>query len=442
MIVPTTTEPPAVADTLVLGSGPGGSAFAATMGEAGAEVVVVEAGPSDLPPPGLRPPRWHDGAGRPLPGTHLACLGGHSRVYGGVLTRFDRTELAGHETPDGAVPAWPLTASDLADGYAWAEAAYGVRNGPGQPEGLALEEPWDDIGRQLSAMGLGPHLAPIAAGADGSAARPVDAASVHLGPAAAGGRCRVVTGWRAIRLLFDRRGRARAVELDRDGDRRRVRAGRVVLACGAIESAHLVLRSIVGTALEGRAEFARVGQGLRLHQLAVVELDLSAPSTARHEQGVQVVVREGETVLGSIQSMPRSVRSSARVARLLLVAEDAPEPSRRITGDGGRLVVHDPVGGRRAIARLERTVLPHLRSLERASVGGPPTPFRTTSHQCGTLAMSADPGSGPCRPDGSLHGSSNTFVVDGAALPGSGSVGPTLTIVANARRVALGLLAT
>ena len=58
------------------------------------------------------------------------------------------------------------------------------------------------------------------------------------------------------------------------------------------------------------------------------------------------------------------------------------------------------------------------------------------AHQCGTLRFGTDPAHAVLDPDCRLFGHPNVFVVDGSFLPTSLGIGPALTIMANALRVA------
>ena len=61
---------------------------------------------------------------------------------------------------------------------------------------------------------------------------------------------------------------------------------------------------------------------------------------------------------------------------------------------------------------------------------------RTPSHQCGTVRLGSDPGSAPLDPFCRSHDHANLFVVDASFLPSSAAVNPSLTIAAQALRVA------
>jgi choline dehydrogenase-like flavoprotein len=61
---------------------------------------------------------------------------------------------------------------------------------------------------------------------------------------------------------------------------------------------------------------------------------------------------------------------------------------------------------------------------------------RTAFLQGGTCRMGADPETSVAGADGAVRGAPGVYVVDGAALPTLGGVPPTLTIMANALRIA------
>src|SRR5262249_42807266 len=58
------------------------------------------------------------------------------------------------------------------------------------------------------------------------------------------------------------------------------------------------------------------------------------------------------------------------------------------------------------------------------------------AHQCGTLRFGNDPAHAVLDPECRMFGQPNLFVVDGSFMPTSLGVGPALTIMANALRVA------
>ncbi len=58
------------------------------------------------------------------------------------------------------------------------------------------------------------------------------------------------------------------------------------------------------------------------------------------------------------------------------------------------------------------------------------------AHQCGTLRFGNDPAHAVLDPDCRVFGRPNVFVVDASFFPTSLGVGPALTVIANALRVA------
>jgi choline dehydrogenase-like flavoprotein len=63
-------------------------------------------------------------------------------------------------------------------------------------------------------------------------------------------------------------------------------------------------------------------------------------------------------------------------------------------------------------------------------------PIETWSHALGTVRMGRDERTSPVDEHGRYRGLENLYVVDGSALPRSASLNPSLTISANALRVA------
>ena len=77
---------------------------------------------------------------------------------------------------------------------------------------------------------------------------------------------------------------------------------------------------------------------------------------------------------------------------------------------------------------------PHL--LERTLYLGKDIPIGGTAHQAGTLRFGTDPASSVLDLDCKAHELDNLYVTDASFFPSIGAVNPTLTIIANALRVA------
>jgi choline dehydrogenase-like flavoprotein len=79
-------------------------------------------------------------------------------------------------------------------------------------------------------------------------------------------------------------------------------------------------------------------------------------------------------------------------------------------------------------------------AVDRMGAPQPATSF-STAHQTGSCRMSDSPRTGVVDPHGEVHGHPGLFVSDGAAIPTSLAVNTSLTILANAERIADGIVA-
>jgi choline dehydrogenase-like flavoprotein len=62
-----------------------------------------------------------------------------------------------------------------------------------------------------------------------------------------------------------------------------------------------------------------------------------------------------------------------------------------------------------------------------------------TAHLAGTARMGTDPRTSVCAPSGRLHDVENVYVADASTFPTFPGFNPTLTIMANALRIARGI---
>ena len=78
----------------------------------------------------------------------------------------------------------------------------------------------------------------------------------------------------------------------------------------------------------------------------------------------------------------------------------------------------------------------HLVLLERNLYLGKGIPIGGTAHQAGTARFGSDPASSVLNLDCRTHEIDNLYLTDASFFPSIGAVNPTLTIIANALRVA------
>src|SRR5262249_17419166 len=129
-----------------------------------------------------------------------------------------------------------------------------------------------------------------------------------------------------------------------------------------------------------------------------------------------------------------------RLLPLVGIVEDLPNPANHVSlGKEGIAEVHHAFGAYdldrgRQLSRLMGRILKAAGGLFCLS-----TSFPSPEHvaqQCGTLRFGKVAAHAVLDPDCRMFGQPNVFVVDGSFLPTSLGVGPALTIMANALRVA------
>ena len=129
-----------------------------------------------------------------------------------------------------------------------------------------------------------------------------------------------------------------------------------------------------------------------------------------------------------------------------LQSEDLPRPQNRVRYNGERFVLEIEEGNlqaaRRLRAKLEALLGPlgaWPKLIERRSYLGKDIPIGGTAHQAGTCRFGRDPASSVLDLSCKAHDLDNLYVVDASFFPSIGAVNPTLTIIANALRVADGI---
>ena len=286
----------------------------------------------------------------------------------------------------------------------------------------------------------------------------------------------LLTGAYVERLETDPTGRTvTGVHVVREGvSPRSIRGDIVVSACGALSSALLMFRSTSDAHPNGLANGSdQVGRNYMRHNNAAFMAVSREPNDTIFQKTLALTdfyfgADDWEFPLGCIQTNGKShgeqvggrgparlpavvPRQAVRRARppfamdFWVMSEDLPRPENRITlvprrpRDAGRQSrpamrpTHACATSWRACSRTwTRTPTCSHRSLylgKNIPVGG-------TAHQAGTLRFGTDPKSSVLDLDCRAHEVDNLYVVDAGFFPSIGAVNPTLTIVANALRVA------
>jgi choline dehydrogenase-like flavoprotein len=487
-------------DILIIGSGIGGATLAAGLAPSGAQIVILERGERLRDSVACRDARaifqagvfrpsevWRDTAGRRFNPGNYYCVGGNSKFYGAVLIRFRREDFAATELDGGLSPSWPITYEELEPYYGHAEALFEVRGVHGidptePPASTAYPHPpvpdepaIAETRTRLARLGLHPFSLPLAVDVERWVARAptpwdafpnvdagkVDAETGPLARALAFPNVRLVTGARVRRPIAEAGGaRIASVEYEIAGEIRRLAAGIVVLAAGAVNSAALLLAGADERYPAGLANRSdQVGRNFMNHNstaMLAVDPRLINDSVYQKTLGLNDFYLDdgrGGPALGNVQLLGRIsgaiLKGSMRWApeALLgllarhtvdwyLMSEDLPEPESRVRLDGAQI----RLDWRRSNLAAHGRLVDRMREVFRAAgfpiVLAKAFDKRTPSHQCGTVRSGTDPAAAPLDPFCRAYDHPNLFVVDASFLPSSAAVNPALTIAAQALRVA------
>ncbi len=489
------------ADIVIIGSGAGGGTLARTLAGSGARVLILERGgtlptePENWSPAAVfehhryKPDEhWEDREGKPFqPGVHY-YVGGNTKVYGAALPRLREEDFGSIEHEGGTSPEWPISYSDLEPFYRLAEQWYLVHG----KAGVDPTEPWrssaypfepvptdsymQTLADAFARQGLHPYPMPL--GLDyrigGRCIRcrtcdafpcqvraKGDAEVCGIEPALQDPDISLWTNTYVTRLLTDATGTiVDEIELVRDGARQTIRAGTVVVAAGAVNSAALLLRSANYAHPHGLGNGSgQVGRNYMVHNMTIM-------MAAHPEQINPTVVQKTFAIndfyfrgpgfpypLGNLQPVgkiqgamlkpvlrmvPDSVleQIAARSTDWNVMSEDLPDPNNRVSlGSEGRIRITWTPNNQVAHRRLIETAKTMFAEAGYPVVLSRTMGLETNSHQVGTLRFGHDPATSVLDPFSKAHELQNLYVVDGSFFPSSAAVNPALTIMAQAIRV-------
>ncbi|MEK1890588.1 MAG: GMC family oxidoreductase [Phyllobacterium sp.] len=487
-------------DIVIIGSGIGGATVAAGLAGSGARIVILEAGDHLADRPENRDPRaifqkgffrpnenWYDETGRPFNPGNYYNVGGNSKFYGAVLTRYRAEDFEEMQHLEGISPAWPFPYDELEPWYSKAEGLFQVRGTLGEDPTepyhstpysfppVPDEAPIAALRARLKKVGVHPASLPLGVDIDtwlrhgktpwdahpNSFNGKMDAETTALTVALKDANVRLETNARVSRLETSPDGKSiAAVHYEQDGQNHCLRPKLVILSAGAVQSAVLLLRSADDANPAGLANLSdQVGRNFMNHNLsAVIGFDPRFTNDAVYQKtfgfndfylsdgnggaplgNVQLLGRISGPVLKSdLRMVPEWAldRFCAHTVDFLAMSEDVPKPESRVRVDGDRIILE----WRRSNWPAHQKLVAQIKSILRAAgfplVLSKAFDRKTPSHQCGTVRMGKDPAAAPldiyCR----AFDHPNLFVVDAAFLPTSAAVNPALTIAAQALRVA------
>jgi len=505
-------------DVIIIGSGAGGGTLAHRLAGAGLRILLLERGgylPREKANWDTRAvfvdnrykaqEEWLDAAGRPFhPGTHYH-VGGNTKVYGAALLRLRERDFEQLPHLGGVSPEWPIRYADLADYYTQAEYLYEVHGErgvdpteppcevpypfpavPHEPRIQRLHDDWERLGLRPFHVPLGIRLDPRR-GHQSPCIRcntcdgfpclldaKSDAQVMCVDPARARG-VQLLTNAEVERLETGPSGRdITAVVFEHEGEQQRVRGEVVVVACGAVNSAALLLRSANTRHPHGLAnESGVVGRFYMCHNNSAVL------AISRHENPTvfQKTIAlndfyfgadDCELPLGHISMVGKSDRVLLKagappfapglvldkMARhsidFWLTSEDLPCADNRVTLTAeGQIKLSYTPNNTEAHDRLLAKLKAMMRQIgcedhtffDATLYLGKKIPLAGVAHQCGTVRFGTDPHSSALDVNCRAHDLDNLYVVDSSFFCSSAAVNPALTIMANALRVGDHLLA-
>ena len=512
-------------DVVIIGSGAGGGTLAWKLAPSGKRILLLERG-------GYLPrerdlwdstavfvkgkyttdEEWRDRKGDEFTPEQNYYVGGNTKVYGAALLRLRPEDFGEIKHHGGISPAWPLSYEDYEPWYAEAERLYYVHGASGEdptdgprssdfPYPAVQHEPRiQQLHDDLTDVGLHPSHLPVGLmldqADDGSATRDspcircdrfdgfpclleakADSQAVCVDPALAQHpNLELVTNAKVERLETDQDGKqvtAVVASMD-DGSEARFSGDIVVVACGALNSALLLLRSANDRHPKGLANGSdQVGRNyMRHNNMALMALSRE-PNPTRFQKTLALndwylKGEDWDYPFGGIQMLgksdgiqlrgmaPRRIKWGAKLTpeasldeiashsvEFWLCAEDLPLPDNRITIDDDgtpRLALVDE--DTEPLKRLRKKFDSMLSDLgfeehthRRNVYMHEGMAISATAHQAGTAKFGSDPASSVLDLDCKAHELDNLYVVDSSFFVAIGAVNPTLTIIANALRV-------
>ena len=482
-------EETVTADAVIVGSGAGGSVIAAELAGRGLSVVVLEQGgyfnEEDFTQIELKAYQelWWRGGPQPTVDGNVTLQAG-ATLGGGTTINWTNC----YPPFDWVRAEWAQAGLEGVDGPEWDDHVQAVLTRMGATDALSdLNGPQERLRDGCAALGWSTRKvlrntdpekyafenAGFLGFGDQSGAK-LSTPKTYLKDAQAAG-ARIVVGARADRVLVED-GRAAGVV----AGPLTVRAPRVVVAGGALESPALLLRSGLGGPAAGR--------NLRVHPCVAVfglygedqQAWLGAPHALQCDEHVRVLDDHG-FLLEGVQYAPAITGSAipwasgaehkelmsevkygatfiARVREFgggsvslgpdgegvpAYAVEDERDQDLLRRGVEAAARVHEAAGAREIVSlaaglprwRRGEDLADYLAAAHRVplAAGG----HRLFSaHQMGTCRMGADPAESVADPSGQLHDAPGVWIGDGSALPTPSGVNPMISIMALARRAA------
>ena len=508
-------------DVIIIGTGAGGGTLAYALAPLGKRILLLERGgyvprekdnwnPLAVNVQGKYQAKeiWQDEAGQPLHPHTNYYVGGNTKFYGAALFRLRKEDFGELRHHGGVSPAWPISYDDLEPYYLKAENLYHVHgergvdpteppaSGPYPYPPVSHEPRMQQLNDDFAGLGLKPFHVPLGVQIDEKDRHTSkcircetcdgfpclvhaksDAQVVCVDPALRFPGVKLLTNAYVEKLKTSPTGReVTSAVVRQNGAAEEYSASIVVVSCGAINSAALLLRSASDKHPRGLANSSDiVGRHYMGHVNSVLMAVSKCPNPTIFQKTLAVNdfyfgakewpypmghisfvgKLDGETLKGGAPAIaPRWTLElmATHSIDFWLTSEDLPDPNNRVTmGRDGRIVLtyrpNNEEGHKRLISKLERLMQQqtkcavhghecHEGLFARNLFAGQRIPLAGVAHQNGTIRFGNDPKISALDSTCKAHDLDNLYVVDGSFFPSSGAVNPALTIMANALRVA------
>jgi choline dehydrogenase-like flavoprotein len=507
-------------DVIIIGSGAGGGTLLHRLAGSGKKILLLERGdyvrrePENWSTKSVNLEAryntrevWKDADGEALHPHTNYFVGGNTKFYGAALFRFRKQDFGQIRHHGGISPAWPISYSELEPYYTEAENLYRVHGNrgedPTEPEASApypypavsheprIQQLSDDLGE----LGCKPFHVPLGvmlnekerrksqcircATCDGHPClvnAKSDAQVCAIDPALEHPNVTLVTNALVTKLATSSPGReVTTVRVERNGELQTYTASIVVVSCGAINSAALLLRSASSKHPRGLANGSDiVGRHYMGHINSVLMAISKCPNPTVFQKTLAINdfyfgSKEWDHPMGHISFVGKldadTLRAGAPaiapgwtldlMARhsldFWLTSEDLPDPENRVRVDrDGNIVLRYQPNNEEAHRRLTAKLKDLLKGGTKCGVhghachqglfsrnlyAGQRIPLAGVAHQNGTVRFGDDPKTSVLDRNCRAHEVDNLYVVDGSFFPSSAGVNPALTIMANALRV-------
>lgn len=502
-------------DIAIIGTGAGGGTLAYSLAKSGKRILVLERGDwlprekENWDPHAVfveeryhTTELWYDRQGKPFrPGINY-YVGGNTKLYGAVLLRFRERDFGEVRHHGGLSPAWPLSYQDFAPYYTQAEILYGVHGERGaDPTEPACDDPFpfpavkheprmQEIYDALLRDGHRPFPLPVGVRLDEEHPHlsqcikcdtfdgfpclvdaKYDSATTCILPILGHSNITLLTNALVTRLDTDAGGRSvSAIHVTRNGEPEQYSADIVVVACGAINSAALLLHSANDRHPGGLANRSdQVGRNYMCHNNSAILAISRKPNPSKFTKTIGINDwywgdEDFDYPLGHVQTLGKSLPAQLQgdapsilipgvgltldyIARHAvdwwITTEDLPDPNNRVelTAQGEIMLSYTPNNTephKRLLGKL-RHIMEHVDGMThfipQSVYLSKRIPLAGVAHQCGTVRFGSDPQTSVLDVNCKAHDLDNLYVVDSSFFPSSTSSNPSLTIIANALRV-------